>query len=136
MTDSEKWAWLTLFVVTLTATAYIAYVGLVGNGPAAQAVFALMALTAIPASSRRHLKGCRLDERERGIANTALLAAFRALLVAFIAAILTIGFSKGWDTSINVPLWVLSATICWAAIFVLTVEAVTTLVLYRRRLHA
>ena len=84
MTDSEKWAWWTLGVVALTAVAFFAFVATLGSGPASQSVFALMALTAVPASSRRKFKGRQFDEREKEIAEKALLAGFRAVWVAFI----------------------------------------------------
>src|SRR5437763_969766 len=100
MTDSEKWAWWTLGVVALTTTAYAAFVALLGHWDAAQSVFALIALTALPKSSRRYFKGRRLDEREAAIANAALLAGFRGLWVAFVFFVVAFGFIKGWDTSL------------------------------------
>jgi hypothetical protein len=136
MTDSEKWAWWTLGVVALTATAYATFVALLRNGQAAQSVFALLALTAIPANSRRYFKGRRLDERERAISNAALLAGFRAMWLAAIGLVMTLGFVKGWDASLNLPIWMLCSTIWWAVMLVLGVEATTTLVLYRREQHA
>ena len=132
MTDSEKWAWWTLCVVALTAVAFFAFVATLGSGPASQSVFALMALTAVPASSRRKFKGRQFDEREKEIAEKALLAGFRAVWVAFIGLVMTIGFVKGWDATLSLPVWMLSSSICWAAMLVMTVEAATTLVLYRR----
>ena len=136
MTDSEKWAWWTLGVVALTAAAYTTFVALLKNANAAQAMFALLALTALPANSRRYFKGRMLDERERDISNKALLAGFRGLWIGFIGFVLLFGFTKGWDASVTLPMWALSSTICWAAMLVFTVEAVTTLVLYRRCQHA
>jgi hypothetical protein len=136
MTTSEKWAWWTLGIVALTTAAYATFVALLRNGQAAQSVFALLALTAIPANSRRHLKGRRLDERERDISDKALLAGFRAVWVAFIGFVMAFGFIKGWDTSVTLPMWVLTSTIMWAMMLVLAVEATTTLVLYRRGQHA
>jgi len=136
MTDSEKWAWWTLGIVALTAIAYATFVALLKNPNAAQAVFALLALTALPAHSRRYFTGRMLDERERDISNKALLAGFRGLWVVFIGFVLIFGFARGWDTSITVPMWMLSSTIWWAAMLVLTVEATTTVVLYRRGAHA
>src|SRR6266508_493961 len=105
MTDSEKWAWWTLGVVALTAAAYFAFVATLGSQMAATSVFALLALTALPASSRRYFKGQRMDEREREISDKAVLAGFRSLWVAFIALALTVGFAKGWDASITLPVW-------------------------------
>ena len=136
MTDSEKWAWWTLGIVALTAIAYATFVALLGNPNAAQAVFALLALTALPAHSRRHFKGATLDERERDISNKALLAGFRGLWIALIGFVLIFGFARGWDTSVTVPMWTLSSTVWWAAMLVLAVQATTTLVLYRRGEHA
>jgi hypothetical protein len=136
MTDSEKWAWWTLGVVALTAAAYATFVALLGHWDAAQSVFALIALTALPKSSRRYFKGRRLDQREIYIANAALLAGFRALWVAFIGFVVPFGFIKGWDTSVNVPMWVFSSSVWWATMLLLTVQATTTLVLYRRGAHA
>ena len=48
MTDSEKWSWWTLGVVALTVLAWFAFVVLIGSGPASQAVFAVLTLTAVP----------------------------------------------------------------------------------------
>ena len=132
MTDSEKWAWWTLGVIALTLIAFFAFVALLGSGPASQSVLALMGLAAVPASSRRFLKGKLFDERDKEISGKALLAGFRTLWVVFIGLVMTIGFVKGWDTTLSMPIWMLSATICWAAMLVLAVESVTTLVLYRR----
>ena len=136
MTDSEKWAIWTLGVVALTVSAWFTFVALLGSGPASQSVFALLALTAVPASSRRHFKGRPFDEREKEIAAKALLAGFRAVWVVFIGVVLTIGFVKGWDATLSLPIWILSAIVWWAAMLVLAVEAAATLVLYRRGSHA
>ena len=136
MTDSEKWAIWTLGVVALTAIAYFTFAALLGSGPKTQAVFALLALTAVPASSRRYFKGRRFDEREREIANKAQLAGFRAWWMVFIGLVMTIGFVKGWDATLSLPMWMLSATLWWAMMVVLAVQSVTTLVLYRRGSHA
>jgi hypothetical protein len=136
MTDSEKWAIWTLGVVALTAIAYFTFVALLGSGPASQAVFALLALNAVPASSRRHFKGRRFDEREKEIAERALLAGFRAVWVAFTGLVLTTGFVKGWDATLSLPMWVLSSTLWWSAMLVWAVEAATTLVLYHQGSHA
>ena len=135
MTDSEKWAWWTLGVVALTTAAYFAFVTGFGSQKAATAVFALLALTAVPASSRRYFKGRRHDEREREIAEKSLLAGLRALWVAFIAVVLSLGFVKGWEGSVTLPLWMLNQFLFWSMALVLAVEAATTLVLYRRGAH-
>jgi hypothetical protein len=132
MTDSEKWAVWTLGVIALTVIAWFTFVALRGSGPASQAVFALLALTAVPASSRRHFKGRAFDEREKEISGKALLAGFRASWVMFIGLVMTIGFVNGWDATLSLPMWMLSATVWWAAMLVLAVQSVTTLVLYRR----
>jgi hypothetical protein len=136
MSDSEKWAWWTLGVVVLTIAAYGAFVAFLRHGPATSAVFALLALTALPASSRRYFKGRTFDEREHAIASKALLAGFRAFWVAFIGLILAIGFIKGWDATLSVPHWALVQTIGWAMILVLGVQSLTTIVLYRKGPHA
>ena len=136
MTDSEKWAWWTLGVVALTTAAYFAFVTGFGSQKAATAVFALLALTAVPASSRRYFKGRRHDEREREIAEKALLAGLRALWLAFIAVVLSLGFARGWEGSVTLPLWMLNQFLFWSMALVLAVEAATTLVLYRRGAHA
>src|SRR5664279_2189167 len=119
MTDSEKWAWWTLGVVALTLIAYFAFAALVRNGPANQAVFALLALTAVPAASRRRIKGKPFDEREKEIAEKALLAGFRAVWVAFIGVVMTIGFVKGWDSTLSLPMWMLCSIIWWSAMLVM-----------------
>ena len=136
MTQSEKWAWWTLGVVALTTAAYFTFVALVRSGPAAQSVFALLALTAVPAASRRRIKGKPFDEREKEIAEKALLAGFRAVWVAFIVVVMTVGFIKGWDSTLSLPVWMLCSTLWWSVMLVWAVEAVTTLVLYRRGSHA
>jgi hypothetical protein len=132
MTNSEKWAIWTLGVVALTIVAFFTFVALLGSGPASQAVFALLALTAVPSNSRRYLKGKPFDEREKEISAKALLAGFRALWIVFIGVVMTVGFVKGWDSTLSLPVWMLCATIWWAVMLLLTVESVTTLVLYRR----
>ena len=131
MSDSEKWAWWTLGVVVMTIAAYGAFLAFLGHGPAIPSVFALLALTALPASSRRHFQGRTFDERERGIANKALRAGFSAFWLTFIGLILGIGFIKGWDATLTVPVWNLTEVLMWATILILGVQAVTTIVLYR-----
>ena len=116
----------------MTVIAYFAFVALLGSGLASQSVFALLALTAVPANSRRYFKGRQFDEREKEISGKALIAAFRALWVVYIGLVMTIGFVKGWESTLSLPVWMLCATIWWAMALVLAVEAATTLVLYRR----
>jgi hypothetical protein len=132
MTDSEKWAWWTLGVIALTLIAFFALVAILRSVPASQSAFALMALMALHPRSWRKFKGPQFDEREQKIAEKALLAAFRAVWVAFIGLVMTIGFVKGWDSTLSLPVWLLCATIWWATVLVLAVESATTLVLYRR----
>jgi magnesium-transporting ATPase (P-type) len=136
MSDSEKWAWWAIGVVVLTIAAYGAFVVFLGHSPATPSVFALLALTALPASSRRHFKGRTFDEREREIANKALRAGFSVFWLAFIGLILAIGFIRGWDTTLTVPVWTLGEVIWWAVILVLGVQSLTTIVLYRGGPHA
>ncbi len=136
MPDSEKWAWWTLGVVALTVAAYGGFVIFFGHGPAASSVFALLALTALPAFSRRHIQGPTFDEREREIANKALRAGFSALWLAFISLILAIGFIKGWDTSLILPVWTLEETLWWAVCLLQAVQSMATIVLYRGGVHA
>jgi len=129
MTDSEKWAWSTLGVIALSLIAFFALVAILRNVPASQSAFALLSLAAIPGVRRQRKL---FDERDREISGKALLAAFRAVWVAYIGLVMTIGFVKGWDATLSLPVWMLCATIWWATVLVLTVESVTTLVLYRR----
>ena len=136
MTDSEKWAIWTLGVLALTTIAFFTFVALLGSGPASQSVFALLALTSIPSSSRRVFKGRVFDEREKEIAGKAMLASLRAVWAAFIAVVMILGFVKGWSATLSLPMWMLSSTLLWSAVLVLAVQAVTTLVLYRRGNHA
>ena len=84
MSDSEKWARWALGVVFLTIGAYGAFFIFLGHGPATSSVFALLALTAVPASSRRHLRGRAFDEREREIARKAWRASFSTVWLMFI----------------------------------------------------
>jgi magnesium-transporting ATPase (P-type) len=132
MTSSENWGWWTLGVIALTLIAFFALLAVLKSVPASQAAFALLALMAFHPRSRRKITGPEFDEREKEIAEKAQLAAFRAVWVAFIGLVMTIGFVKGWDSTLSVPVWMLSSAICWAAMLVLAVEATTTLVLYRR----
>jgi hypothetical protein len=136
MTDSEKWAIWTLGVLALTIIAFFTFVALLGSGPASQSVFALLALTSIPSSSRRVFKGRVFDEREKEIAGKAMLASLRAVWAAFIAVVMILGFVKGWNATLSLPMWMLSSTLLWSTMLVLAVQAVTTLVLYRRGNHA
>ena len=136
MTDSEKWAIWTLGVLALTTIAFFTFVALLGSGPASQSVFALLALTSIPSSSRRVFKGRVFDEREKEIAGKAMLASLRAVWAAFIAVVMILGFVKGWNATLSLPMWMLSSTLLWSAVLVLAVQAVTTLVLYRMGNHA
>jgi hypothetical protein len=131
MSNSEKWAWWTLAVIALTIVAYGAFLAFLGHGPASSSVFALLALAAVPASSRRYFKGRTFDEREREIANKAVRAGFSAQWLAVIGLFLAIGFIKGWDATLTVPAWALEEAILWAAILILGVQAITTLALYR-----
>jgi hypothetical protein len=131
MSDSQKWAWWALGVVVMTIAAYGALLAFLGRGPANSSVFALLALTALPASSRRHFRGRTFDEREREIANRALRAGFSAFWLAFVGLILAIGFIKGWDATLTLPVWTLTEALPWAATLILAVQAITTLVLYR-----
>ena len=136
MSDSEKWGWWTIGAVALTIAAYVAFVAFLGHAPATSSVFALLALTAIPASSRRHFKGRRFDEREREIARKAFSVSFSVFWLAFVGFVLAIYFIKGWDATLTVPVWALEETLWWAASLVMGVQALTTLVLYRGGPHA
>lgn len=136
MSDSEKWARWALGVVFLTIGAYGAFFIFLGHGPATSSVFALLALTAVPASSRRHLRGRAFDEREREIARKAWRASFSTVWLMFIGLILGIGFVKGWDATVTLPVWNLEESAWWTFVVVLGVEAATTLILYRGGVHA
>ncbi len=136
MSNSEKWAWWTIGVVAITIVAYAALLAFRGHGPVIDSVFALLALTALPASSRRHFQRRTLDEREREIASKAVRAGFSAFWVAFIVLILGIGFIKGWGATLTVPVWTLAEAVYLAVTLVLGVQAVTTIVLYRGGSHA
>lgn len=94
MSDSEKCAWWVLGIVAMTISAYGAFLAFVGHGPATSSVFALLALTAVPASSRRCFKGRTFDEREREIANKAIRVGFGALWIAFLVSFLRSGSSR------------------------------------------
>jgi hypothetical protein len=118
-------------VVVTTIAAYGAFLSFLGHGPARLSVFALLALTALPTSSRRHFRGRTFDEREGGIANKAVRAGFGAFWLAFIGLVIAIGFIKGWDSTLVMPVWTLAEALWWAAILILGVQAITTLVLFR-----
>lgn len=132
MSDSEKWGWFTIAAVAMTIAAYGVFFAFIGHVPAITSVFALLALSALPSSARRHFRGRSLDEREREIANRAVRAGFSALWVAFIGFVLAIGFVRGWDTTVTAPVWTLTETLWWAAVLILGVQAVVTVTLYRR----
>jgi len=117
--------------VALTIAAYGAFVAFLGHGPATFSVFALLALTSVPASSRRYFKGRRFDEREQQIASKANRAGFGAFWVAFVGLIMAIYFIKGWNATLAVPVWTLTETLMWGFILIVGVEAVTTIMLYR-----
>ena len=136
MSNPEKWAWWTLGVVVMTIAAFAAFFAFVGYGPAINSVFALLALTALPASSRRLFGGRAFDERELEISNKALRAGFGAFWLGFIALFVAIGFIKGWDATLTVPVWTLAEVVCWAWILVLGVQAMTTIILCRDGSHA
>jgi len=136
MSDSEKWAWWTIGVVALTIASYGAFVAFLGHGPATSSVFALLALTALPAFSRRHLEGPSFDEREREIASKAQMAGFSAFWLAFVSVIVAIGVVRGWSGTLTLPVWMLSEIIFWAFILVMSVQSVATIVLYRGGAHA
>jgi len=135
MSDSEKWACWVLGVVALTLVAYGIFFAFLGHHPAIGSVFSLLALTALPVASRRRLNRQPADERDREIGGRAVRTGFSVLWVAFIGVFLAIGFIKGWNAVLTVPVWMLAETIFWAYVLVLAVQAVTTLVLYRSGPH-
>jgi hypothetical protein len=135
MSDSEKWAWWVLGVLALTVAAYGGFFAFAGHHPAIPAVFALLALTAFPAFSRRRRHALQFDEREREIASKAGMAGFSAFWLAFVGAIVCIGSLQGWSGTLTLPVWKLSEILCWAWILVLSVQSVTTIVLYRCGAH-
>jgi hypothetical protein len=136
MSNAEKWACWTLGVVAMTVAAYAAFLAFLGHRSATLSVFALLALTALPAFSRRHFLGRTFDEREREIANKAHRAGFSAFWLAFIGLFLATWFIKGWGSTLTVPVWMLAEAVWLAATFVLGVQAITTIVLYRGGPHA
>jgi hypothetical protein len=136
MSKSEKQAWWMLGVVVVTISAYAAFLAFLGHVPAIDSVFALLALTAVPAFSRRHSQGPTFDERDHEIALKALRVGFSAFWLAFITLFLAIGFIKGWDNTLTVPVWTLGEAVWWAGVLVLGVRATTTIALYRGGSHA
>jgi hypothetical protein len=131
MSDSEKWAWWTVCVVAVTVAAYGVLYAFFGHHPAISSVFALLALTALPKTSRRRFHHRVLDEREREIAAKAMRAGFIACGVAFIALYLGVGFGKGWNSTLILPFWTLTEALMLAWCLMMAVQAVTTIVLYR-----
>jgi hypothetical protein len=136
MSDPEKWAWWTLGVVVLTIAAYAVFLAFLGHGPRIDGVFSLLALTALPAFRGRPFTSRTFDERECNIAHKALLTAFRAFWLLFVALIVGIGHTQGWHATLTVPVWILLEVLWWAATLVLGVQALTTILLYRRGSHA
>jgi len=106
--------------------------GTTGKRSGSPVDFRAVSADALPKASRRHLKGRPFDEREREIADKALLASFRASWAVFVGLVLITGFVKGWDTTLSLPMWILSETLWWSAMLVMAVQSATTLVLYRR----
>lgn len=135
MSQSERWAWWTLGVLMMTIGAYGACVLFLDHSPATSSVFALLALIAIPAFRRRDFHRISLDEREREISNKALRAGFGAFWLALIALILAVGFAKGWDTSLTVPVWILAEGLMWGMVLVSGVGALTSILLHHRALQ-
>jgi hypothetical protein len=130
MTESEKSAWWILGVVALTLAAWFAFVRFLGNGPASQSVFALLALASVPAY-RNHAHKRQFDEREIDIARKSLLAGMRAVWVVFVLGVVLLGVVKGWDTTLSVPIWMLASAVWWAGMVLLTVQSIAALVLYQ-----
>jgi hypothetical protein len=94
--------------------------------------FALLALVAVRKGGWRSLTGPRFDEREREISRKVLLASFRAMGLAVIGLIVTLGLVKGSDATLSLPMWKLWEALFWLWMLMLGVQAVATLVLYRR----
>jgi hypothetical protein len=137
MSNQEKWAWWTLATVFATIAAYVIFLKLVSSGPASMSVFALLALTAVPSASRRRWKkNAAFDERERLIAEKSLLAGFGSLWIVLVAAYLVLGFANHWEGRLTIPFWALTGFLMGALMVVIGVEALTTLILCRRVLHA
>jgi hypothetical protein len=135
MSESEKRAWWILGVVGVTIAAYLVFVVFLGSGEVSLSILVMSALIAFPGLERRSKRRI-FDERDREIANRALLVSFRALWVVFIVLILAIGFGKGWDTPVTVPFWTLAQILWWASLFMWGVQALVTIMLYRRGSHA
>lgn len=136
MSSQEKWAWWTLATISATIAAYVAFLRITHNGPASMCVFALLALTALPKNSRRYWRGERFDERERMIAEKALLTGFQAFWTVVIAAYLILGFATDWQGQFTVPFWALTGIVWGSAMLMMSAQAIATLLLCRRQLHA
>ncbi len=136
MAYSEKWAWWTVGVVVTMIAAYGAFLAFRGHGPASSAVFALLALIAIPAFRRSHVRKITLDERERQIASRSLRAGFSAFWVAFVGIILAMGLVIGWETALTVPVWIFAEILLWGVVLVSGVQALTTIILNHSGSHA
>jgi hypothetical protein len=122
--------------MALTAVAYAVLFAFVGHTPVIIVAFSLIALTAVPSSSRRKFHHRDLDERERAIANKALRQGFSAMWVALTLLAIGIGMIEGWLTVVSAPAWTLAEGLSWAAILMWTVQALTTIVCYRSGAHA
>jgi hypothetical protein len=136
MSNSERWAWWTLGVMALTAVAYGVLLAIAGHGPVVISAFSVLALTAVPASSRRKFHGREFDERERAIANMALRMGFSALWIVLTAGAIGVGAVKGYETVLSVPAWMLVECLLWAIILMWTVQAGATILGYRGTLYA
>ena len=132
MSDSERWAWWIVGVVALTAVAYGSMFAFFGHGPWSIAAFAVLALTAVPASSRRRFRGRRFDERESEIASKAQRTGFGACWVVAVTLVLGMWFLKGWDAVLRVPVWTLMEWLQFAYMLILAVEATATIALCRK----
>jgi|SRR5215472_466984 len=134
MTESEKWARRTPGVVALTAASDAAFVLFLKNANAALAVFRLLALTAIPANRLRYFK-CRQWRNASARFRTRRFWRDFGDGGSVSSALCRHSGSSKEGTRPCMPMWALSSAIWWAAMLVLRVEAITTLVRYRRGAH-
>lgn len=131
MSDLEKAAWWMIGVAALTVVAYVTMFAFLGHQPAVASAFALLALAAVPAVSRRQFRPQPPDERDREIAARAVRTSLSVLWIVLVFLSIGTGFIKGWDSVLTVPVWMLAEAVWFAVILVLGVQAVTTVQLYR-----
>jgi hypothetical protein len=129
MHQAEKYAWFSLGVVTVTVAVYCALGAFFGFGPATNSVFSLLALLAWQPGKRG--EAVEFDERDREFSKKALLAGLRIFYIVFVCVPLVLGFVKGWDSVVTLPMWAIARTIWLAGALIMFTRSLVIIKLYR-----